>query len=61
MVKIRLASQPVKANISKSEDRDGIYIVEFENPQRAVAPGQSVVVYLHGVTAGGGIISRAIP
>lgn len=60
MVKIRLASQPVKAKISRSEDKQGIYIVDFENPQRAVAPGQSVVVYLHGVTAGGGIITRAI-
>lgn len=59
MVKIRLASPPVKAKIMKT-DNTGIYIVEFENQQRAVAPGQSVVVYLHGVTAGGGIISRAI-
>ncbi len=61
MVKIRLASPAVKAKISKLITETGKYLVEFEKPQRAVAPGQSVVVYLHGVTAGGGIISRAIP
>lgn len=60
MVKIRLASPAVKAKIQKSDKTIGTYVVEFENPQKAVAPGQSIVVYLHGVTAGGGIISRAI-
>ncbi len=61
MVKIRLASPPFQARIMKSDTNEGSFIVKFEKPQRAVAPGQSVVVYLHGVTAGGGIISRSIP
>lgn len=67
-VKIRLASKPVKATISKytpQEDDDYSYIgttwkVLFEEPQRAVAPGQSVVLYNDGVIQGGGIISKVI-
>jgi tRNA-specific 2-thiouridylase len=30
--------------------------VDFERPQRAVAPGQSVVFYVRDAVAGGGII-----
>lgn len=36
------------------------YLITFAEPQRAVAPGQSVVLYKDGVTAGGGIIFRAV-
>ena len=72
MVKIRLASRPVKARIepytdSAEGDANGAesfngraYRVTFAEPQRAVAPGQSVVFYIDGVTAGGGIIAKAI-
>jgi tRNA-specific 2-thiouridylase len=35
--------------------------VEFRNPQRAVAPGQSVVFYSADEVVGGGIIQTAIP
>ena len=34
--------------------------VTFETPQRAVAPGQSVVMYEDGVIRGGGIISKTL-
>ena len=64
MVKIRLASRPVMAHIERyvpAENDDFAYRgqpwqVTFEQPQRAVAPGQSVVLYQDGVIAGGGII-----
>lgn len=64
MVKIRLASRPVKARIEPCTG-DGImkepcYRVMFEEKQRAVAPGQSVVFYIDGVTSGAGIIAKAL-
>lgn len=62
MVKIRLASKAVKARIEPVQEADcqGEYKVVFETAQRAVAPGQSVVFYIDGVTVGGGIIKKAL-
>ena len=66
MAKIRLASRPVEATIEPYEAGEGesfnglTYRVRFSVPQRAVAPGQSVVIYRDGVIAGGGVISKAI-
>ena len=65
LVKIRLASKPVACRVEPYETVDGEnfsgrpYRVIFEEPQRAVAPGQSAVVYRDGVIAGGGIIVKA--
>lgn len=67
-VKIRLASKPVMAKIEKylpSDDDENTYCgqpykITFETPQRAVAPGQSVVIYKDGVIIGGGIINKTI-
>lgn len=63
MVKIRLASRPVKCRVSEFHGDDGNFSgkawrVEFSEPQRAVAPGQSAVLYIDGAIVGGGIISR---
>lgn len=67
-VKIRLASRPVKAKIKKyvpqADDRMSYkgqpYLIAFEEPQRAVAPGQSAVLYKDDVIVGGGIIAKAL-
>ena len=65
LVKIRLASRPVPAHVKKyipvSEEtfNGNAWQVIFEKPQRAVAPGQSAVLYRDGVIAGGGIIAKA--
>ena len=38
---------------------NGCVWVEFRQPQRAVAPGQSLVAYLGEAVVGGGVICRA--
>lgn len=68
MVKIRLASKPAAARIEKyipeendkTEYRGQPWKITFVQPQRAVAPGQSAVLYIDGVIAGGGVIYKAI-
>lgn len=66
MVKIRLASKPVRATIeryvpSENENFKGQpWKMTFAEPQRAVAPGQSAVLYIDGVIVGGGIISKTM-
>ncbi|MCQ2585954.1 MAG: tRNA 2-thiouridine(34) synthase MnmA [Treponema sp.] len=68
LVKIRLASRPVSCKIKKyiPEESDTTqykgqpWLVTFAEPQRAVAPGQSAVLYKDGVIIGGGIISKAL-
>ena len=67
-VKIRLASRPVKAEITRyfADKNDGTqykgqaWRITFKETQRAVAPGQSVVLYKDNVIRGGGIIVRSI-
>lgn len=65
-VKIRLASKPVKAVIEKYIPKENEtfatqpWIVKFDEPQRAVAPGQSAVLYKDGVIIGGGLITTAV-
>ncbi len=67
-VKIRLASRPARAVIEKyiqGADDDTVYAgtpwkITFKESQRAVAPGQSAVLYVDGVIRGGGIISKTL-
>ena len=68
MVKIRLASKPAKARVEKyipaeddkTEYRGQPWKITFEQPQRAVAPGQSAVLYGDGVILGGGVIYKTV-
>jgi len=59
LAKIRQNHKPVSCSLTCSEQ--GV-AVEFEIAQRAVAPGQSFVLYSRdGLVLGGGIIDEAIP
>ena len=53
-VKIRSAHNPAPATITQTGSNS--LHVEFDTPQRAIAPGQSVVIYDGDVVIGGGII-----
>ena len=64
MVKIRLASKPAAALVERyicdgeeaAKYRGQPWKITFKDPQRAVAPGQSAVLYKDGVIVGGGVI-----
>lgn len=56
-VKIRYRSPAVPARVEWLEDR---LKVIFDTPQRAITPGQSVVLYDGETVLGGGIIARAL-
>jgi len=54
-VQVRYRQEPVSARMRES--RRGMVNLEFTNPVRAVAPGQSAVIYKGQECLGGGIIS----
>lgn len=55
MAKIRYRAKPAKAIVYPK--KDGMVKVEFEEPQRAITPGQSVVFYIDDdIVLGGGKI-----
>ncbi|MBQ9238667.1 MAG: tRNA 2-thiouridine(34) synthase MnmA, partial [Treponema sp.] len=65
-VKIRLASPPVPVQVEACAPKQGIesgnpaWRMTFQEPQRAVAPGQSAVLYRDGVIIGGGLIATTV-
>ena len=54
LTKIRYAHKGAMASVYK--EKEGKLRVVFDEPQRAVTPGQAVVFYDKGCVAGGGII-----
>ena len=64
-VKIRLASRPIRARVEPYTAQNGEsfvgkpYRIAFRENAHAAAPGQSAVLYIDGVIAGGGIIRSA--
>lgn len=64
MAKIRYSFPPAWAIIKAapaSEGTAGLVKVEFEQPQRAITPGQAVVFYDEDKVVGGGTILQSIP
>ena len=52
--KIRYKHDAASATVEQTDD--GRFVLEFDTPQRAIAKGQSVVLYSDDVVIGGGII-----
>jgi len=57
--KIRHSQREVAATVYP--ENDGYARVEFAEPQRAVTPGQAVVLYRGDMVIGGGTITEALP
>lgn len=55
--KIRFAHRPAPCRVEAGPDS---LRVAFDEPQEAVTPGQSVVLYREGIVLGGGTIRRAL-
>jgi tRNA-specific 2-thiouridylase len=54
-VKIRHRHEPAPALIEKSGEDE--ILVSFDEPQRAITPGQAAVFYDHDIVVGGGWIA----
>jgi tRNA-specific 2-thiouridylase len=59
-VKVKVRYRQVEASAMIVPEADGRVRVEFETPQRAIAPGQAAVFYDGDIVVGGGLIARAL-
>ena len=57
-MKVRYRSAPVGATLRQHV---GFWAIDFDEPQEAVAPGQSAVFYDGDEVIGGGTIDEAMP
>ena len=57
--KVRYKSPEAPALLIPDADGGDGFTLEFDDPQRAVTPGQAVVLYDGGRMMGGGVIERA--
>ena len=57
-VKIRYRHTEQPAQITMLDDRRAV--LEFQEPQRAITPGQAAVFYMDDVVLGGGIIEKSM-
>ena len=55
-VQVRHLQKLISATLTNS---DGVYFIDFDEPVRAAAPGQSAVIYDENICIGGGIISKS--
>ncbi len=53
--KIRYAANPVSVNMEQLKNDD--LLIHFDSPQRALTPGQSLVLYIDDLVIGGAIIN----
>jgi tRNA-specific 2-thiouridylase len=58
-VEARIRHRHVPAAATVRVETDGTAVVVFDEPQRAITPGQSVVWYQDDLVIGGGVIARA--
>jgi tRNA-specific 2-thiouridylase len=59
-VKVKVRYRQAEAPAMIVPEADGRIRVEFESPQRAIAPGQAAVFYDGDIVVGGGLIARAL-
>ncbi|MCL5283944.1 MAG: tRNA 2-thiouridine(34) synthase MnmA [Armatimonadetes bacterium] len=59
-VKIRYNGAGALAHVVPAEGEPGNFEVHFDEPQRAVTPGQAAVLYQADLVVGGGTIEKAI-
>jgi tRNA-specific 2-thiouridylase len=57
--KIRYRHKEQPCTVTQPED--DLLRIEFDQPQRAITPGQSVVLYDGDIVIGGGIIRGTLP
>ena len=58
--KVRYLSKAVPATVTILDSNTGFQLI-FDQPQRAITPGQSAVLYRGDIVLGGGIIETSIP